>query len=394
MASDDGYIPHRGLSALLNYKYKGGEYSWLDNKLNPFWAKCAELLPDTMAPNVVTLIGLGHLFAIGILALIYDPRLQGESPSWVYFINAYCLFMYQTFDAMDGKQARRTQSSSPLGQLFDHGCDSLGTNFIGLGLCSLMGYGPTISTIISLGTLQIPFFLCQWEENHVHVLRAQVANFGVTEGQYLSIALNLVTAIFGSAFWKLSINELLAHLVDARVPVGVLDVLEVRTVALAIAAVFPIILAVTSIINVAKSPGNFSRALILTLPLWLAQAYQISIYALSPAKELFHAYPIPFVIILGMLHSHLSNRIIVASVCHIESPLFHSILFPIPIIIALLYHADTTEESHPDLDTAIEAALLAHAVAICVQFAHFIIWVTNAICKLLKIRCFSIVKAQ
>lgn len=27
-------------------------------------------------------------------------------------------------DAVDGKQARRTKSSSPLGQLFDHGCDS------------------------------------------------------------------------------------------------------------------------------------------------------------------------------------------------------------------------------------------------------------------------------
>jgi hypothetical protein len=26
-----------------------------------------------------------------------------------------------TFDAVDGKQARRTNSSSPLGELFDHG---------------------------------------------------------------------------------------------------------------------------------------------------------------------------------------------------------------------------------------------------------------------------------
>ena len=35
--------------------------------------------------------------------------------------------MYQTLDAIDGKQARRTNSSSPLGELFDHGCDSLST---------------------------------------------------------------------------------------------------------------------------------------------------------------------------------------------------------------------------------------------------------------------------
>jgi phosphatidylglycerophosphate synthase len=35
------------------------------------------------------------------------------------------LFVYQTLDAIDGKQARRTGSSNSLGELFDHGCDSV-----------------------------------------------------------------------------------------------------------------------------------------------------------------------------------------------------------------------------------------------------------------------------
>jgi len=47
------------------------------------------------------------------------------APSWAYFQAALGLFLYQTLDATDGKQARRTQSSSPLGELFDHGCDSM-----------------------------------------------------------------------------------------------------------------------------------------------------------------------------------------------------------------------------------------------------------------------------
>ncbi|XP_040951464.1 choline/ethanolaminephosphotransferase 1 isoform X1 [Gossypium hirsutum] len=37
----------------------------------------------------------------------------------------YFYFLYQTFDAVDRKQARRTNSSSPLEELFDHGCDAL-----------------------------------------------------------------------------------------------------------------------------------------------------------------------------------------------------------------------------------------------------------------------------
>lgn len=31
----------------------------------------------------------------------------------------------QTMDNADGKQARRTGTSSPMGELFDHGCDAL-----------------------------------------------------------------------------------------------------------------------------------------------------------------------------------------------------------------------------------------------------------------------------
>ncbi|MBP5977864.1 CDP-alcohol phosphatidyltransferase family protein, partial [Brasilonema sp. CT11] len=40
---------------------------------------------------------------------------------WIYLFSAACLFFYQTMDNLDGRQARRTGASSPLGQLFDHG---------------------------------------------------------------------------------------------------------------------------------------------------------------------------------------------------------------------------------------------------------------------------------
>lgn len=47
-----------------------------------------------------------------------------QAPSWAYLQAALGLFIYQTLDATDGKQARRTGSSTPLGELFDHGCDA------------------------------------------------------------------------------------------------------------------------------------------------------------------------------------------------------------------------------------------------------------------------------
>jgi phosphatidylglycerophosphate synthase len=38
---------------------------------------------------------------------------------------AFCISTYLNLDSIDGKQARRTGTSSPLGELFDHGCDAI-----------------------------------------------------------------------------------------------------------------------------------------------------------------------------------------------------------------------------------------------------------------------------
>ena len=71
--------------------------------------------------------------------LWYNPTLDKDCPPWVYLSWAVGLFLYQTFDAVDGTQAyvillliradylanstnsRRTKQSGPLGELFDHG---------------------------------------------------------------------------------------------------------------------------------------------------------------------------------------------------------------------------------------------------------------------------------
>lgn len=32
-----GFVTPEGLKQLKEYKYKSGKYTWLDNKINPFW---------------------------------------------------------------------------------------------------------------------------------------------------------------------------------------------------------------------------------------------------------------------------------------------------------------------------------------------------------------------
>ena len=65
----------------------------------------------------------------------YSPDGKGFPPRWSCFLCALGLFIYQSLDAIDGKQARRTNTSTPLGELFDHGCDSISTIFVALSAC-------------------------------------------------------------------------------------------------------------------------------------------------------------------------------------------------------------------------------------------------------------------
>ncbi|EGR34051.1 hypothetical protein IMG5_025610 [Ichthyophthirius multifiliis] len=82
---------------------------------------------------MVTFIGFLFIISQYILMMFFDLSMQKELPSWVFLFASISVFIYQTLDALDGKQARRTNPSSPLGQLFDHGCDCFSVPFFILG---------------------------------------------------------------------------------------------------------------------------------------------------------------------------------------------------------------------------------------------------------------------
>jgi ethanolaminephosphotransferase len=119
-------IAPQGLKNLKKYKYSAIDKSPVSKYiLQPYWTYVATLFPIWMAPNLITLLGfLLVCFNFAIL-MYYSPGLDVAGPNWIYFSFAIGLWMYSTFDNVDGKQARRTNSSSPLGEIFDHGIDAL-----------------------------------------------------------------------------------------------------------------------------------------------------------------------------------------------------------------------------------------------------------------------------
>ena len=84
------------------------------------------LVPMWVAPNLITIVGLAvNIVTTIVLAAYCGPAASDPAPRWACFLCGLGLFIYQTLDAIDGKQARRTGTSSPMGELFDHGCDAI-----------------------------------------------------------------------------------------------------------------------------------------------------------------------------------------------------------------------------------------------------------------------------
>ena len=155
------------------YKYSSQDTSPFSNwVMHPFWNRLVLIFPAWVAPNVMTFSGFLALTSqISLLAYIdpnFDAVNRNAIPNWVWLFCALCVFVAHQLDGIDGKQARRTKSSGPLGELFDHGIDSLSTFFLPVGLFSLFGHGEFGQTplvfLLALYTIQLPFVLAQWEK--------------------------------------------------------------------------------------------------------------------------------------------------------------------------------------------------------------------------------------
>jgi phosphatidylglycerophosphate synthase len=122
-------------AAISNWSYLVTDNSISTEILTPFWNGCLELVPYYVAPNLLTLAGLLCLLQSSVLTLqAYD-----SSPFFVGFLNLILIFAYQTLDAIDGKHARRTKNSSPVGELLDHVCDSVAILCIVVTICHSIG---------------------------------------------------------------------------------------------------------------------------------------------------------------------------------------------------------------------------------------------------------------
>lgn len=226
-------------------------------------------------------------------------------PSWTLFLFAVGLFVYQTLDAIDGKQARRTGSSSPLGELFDHGCDSLSTLFVALAtvIAVQLGQYPTVMFYQCIAG-SVLFYTAHWQTYVTGTL--QFGKFDVTEAQFTIMCIHIISALFGSSIWS------------TVIPLGILQI-ELRMLLVLFTlggAVTNILIYLISICwggGVGKNGSTIAGTSIISplSPIASVILAAVIIYIKSPTN-LYESNPCLYLLTFGLVIAKVTNKLVIA----------------------------------------------------------------------------------
>lgn len=377
-----------GLEHIFRHKYVPGHCTYLDNYLNPSWAYLTSLLPPWLAPNAVTTLGGLHCAVMYAVMWHYSPNFNSVVPDWTLLLCGYCTIAYYTLDCMDGKQARRTGTSSPLGQLFDHGFDCI----CNLGhLAAAGGYSMCGGTRYYVGLqliLQGSFWVAQWEEYYTRMLPHSTSDFfGVTEGVYGLGLLNILMAFLDreSLFLRPLGHALPQWAADEFLP-DYLTQLEIRyayVLGWAVTAIYLVVASVHRVMRHLESDKvrwsvRFSALSKLLVPLVTGVAPM-----LLPTEFLrLNARSVS--VAMGLVFSIVTKKIIVFSMAKMAYASIQPDVLPFALACLLIRHSEHFAERG--------GSMLMWAL--CAGYhIRLVLWARNAvedICKKLDIWCFRI----
>ncbi|KAI0066531.1 Choline/ethanolaminephosphotransferase [Artomyces pyxidatus] len=405
-----GYIPQHALANLKNYKYKGVDKSLLSNYvLNPFWTWFVTLWPTWVAPNTITLSGLSIVLFNFATLVYYDPTYLAQKggatgpPQWVYFTWGIGLFLYQTFDAIDGKQARRTGMAGPLGEMFDHGCDAINTTLEVILASQALNLGRSWWTVASQIATLANFYLTTWEEYHTGQLYLGVFS-GPVEGILMIVSIFIITGIYGNfagpTFWDqkfLTVTKLEhVEFIAKRVPNVALN--ESFMIFGAFALAFNIITSYTNVYRSRRATGkSVFKPLLYLLPFPASALLQIlwMNHPMLSNSNILHSFAfVPFLCAWGFQFSHQVGRMILAHVTGQPLPWWDamwiwSIVGAVDANLPWLMGRAPVIQHSPENT---EKFVFVYLAVVLVTYARFVILVIGDITNYLGIACLTVRK--
>ncbi|KZF19276.1 Choline/ethanolaminephosphotransferase [Xylona heveae TC161] len=326
------YIRTYKLPNLKEYKYSGVDHSLVSRYvLKPFYTNVAiKLFPMSMAPNAITLTGFSFVVMNFLTMLWYNPTLDQDCPSWVYYTWAVGLFLYQTFDACDGQQARRTRQSGPLGELFDHGVDACNTFLEVLLFAAAMNLGQGWKTVLTLFASLLTFYIQTWDEYHTHTLTLGLVS-GPVEGILTLCIVFAITGLKGGAsFWQQSMLQTVGVPKFDFIPDTIYDLHfnEWYMVYGGIVLVFNTIQSALSVMKARRARNEPVKPALLGLaPFFITWTLTAAYLYLQPV--ILNHHLIPFVFFVGLVNAYSVGQMIVAHLCKARFPYQNIIAAPL-----------------------------------------------------------------
>lgn len=203
------HFEEKDLENIRRYEYKSGKYTPVDNVLRVITAKTLPYVPTWISPNGITLFGF-TMDALGVVLLCIFKESDGTTSHYACLLYAILASIYMYMDMLDGKQARRLGCNSPIGQLFDHGCDSINGSCLIFAAMKAVGVPKGRTMGLMLGLVGYVFLTFQIIEYYQGVLMFGTSLAGVTEVEIVVVCINLISFFKGVAFWSTPVSSLLS----------------------------------------------------------------------------------------------------------------------------------------------------------------------------------------
>jgi len=365
---DSPILSDRELKKLKEHKYSSSCCSVLDPIMQKYWNWFVTLCPMWVAPNLITMVGLVINITTSLLLVWYCPSATERAPWWTTLSAAIGLFIYQTLDAIDGKQARRTGTACPLGELFDHGCDSLSTVFVTLASCCAVRLGEYPAWLLFQCLSASSLFYCAHWQTYVSGT-LQFGYVDVTEGQLVVMGVMILSSmedildidIWGSSLYFFALNQLVTLF---GVSCGFYSMFKsdgtVDKIFTGGAGKGGSTVAGTSVLSPA-SP------LILTcIAAW--------VIAFKSDELIFHNQPIVYVLLFGLVAAKITNRLVVAHMCKGEITNRDAAMLA-PLALFLNQYFNTFISERPLLYLAlvwVTIDMLWYCTKVCLEICSFL----------------------
>ncbi|KAM7325163.1 hypothetical protein ACRRTK_015416 [Alexandromys fortis] len=327
------YVSPEQLAGFDKYKYSALDTNPLSlYVMHPFWNTIVKVFPAWLAPNLITFSGFLLVVFNFLLLTYFDPDFYASAPGhkhvpdWVWIVVGILNFVAYTLDGVDGKQARRTNSSTPLGELFDHGLDSWSCVYFVVTVYSIFGRGPTGVSVfvlyLLLWVVLFSFILSHWEKYNTGVL---FLPWGYDISQVTISFVYIVTAVVGVEAWyePFLFNFLYRDLFTAMI------------IGCALCVTLPM-----SLLNFFRSYKSstlkhnsvyevmvpfFSPCLLFTLS---------TVWVLRSPSDILEIHPRIFYFMVGTAFANITCQLIVCQMSSTRCPTLNWLLLPLFLVVA------------------------------------------------------------